>query len=551
MKTSELKLIIKEIVKTVLKENVSDPTKEEMLNYLRGIYGKEEGFKDDAEVAMFWFAYSYHGGQGSDLYSVLSTSHFNPGPISKGPEKDTMEEDMYEALVVQFAPDSKEAKEFKIKYNSLNEELSQKNRTTIEKWCKELGFRNAGVKMIDVILSNSLMGLTSAALPDTSIFANGLDDIEVLLKDGNYEAALRRASETAKEMVEEEGGEGLMETGNIAKGNDDKTTTLKESDKFDIMSQRDDRLIMYYLVKKFESKGYKPEKGVQGFETADKVVLKKTWPPEPYIKGTFEYIFIELTNKKVNVAISQHPTLHREYFPFDKNVVIKYPDKVIDMLMKYSNAPKRSIKESLNQLLPSNVDEYKELKRLYNKAIKSNKSDFTFKGTPVLTDYVRYVLEYLKPKFGGIKEETEKDEDALYVEFVKDLPNEKPFTVNGEKFQYVMAKYPSGKQDIGVYATRGDLVYGYNAWKKRYNIQENFSKEEEPKYYREHGVTYCHIDPKKESCPPDMKIFSYTLTNIPKNKKFERNVCCYNSNDFYKLMSIWNLSSTWKCQPNL
>lgn len=68
----------------------------------------------------------------------------------------------------------------------------------------------------------------------------------------------------------------------------------------------------------------------------------------------------------------------------------------------------------------------------------------------------------------------ESDDDALYVEYIRDIPNEKPFkikTENGlETFQYVMAKYPSGKQDIGVYAQRGDLVYGLNSWRTRYRI---------------------------------------------------------------------------------
>ena len=47
-----------------------------------------------------------------------------------------------------------------------------------------------------------------------------------------------------------------------------------------------------------------------------------------------------------------------------------------------------------------------------------------------------------------VLEEIEKDENALYVEYLKELPGEEPFTLQGQKFQYVLAKYPSGKKDI-------------------------------------------------------------------------------------------------------
>jgi len=71
-----------------------------------------------------------------------------------------------------------------------------------------------------------------------------------------------------------------------------------------------------------------------------------------------------------------------------------------------------------------------------------------------------------------IREEIENDENALYVEYIKDMPGEEPFMLGGQKFQYVMAKYPSGKKDIGVYAFAGDVVYGYNTFRKQHNIAE-------------------------------------------------------------------------------
>ena len=54
------------------------------------------------EEAIYWFANFNHGGQWSNLYSVLSTSPFRPGPISKGPEKGGSSEIMYQALEQEF-----------------------------------------------------------------------------------------------------------------------------------------------------------------------------------------------------------------------------------------------------------------------------------------------------------------------------------------------------------------------------------------------------------------------------------------------------------------
>lgn len=120
---SQLKLLLKRIVTEtrLLEASIQDPTKDEMFNFLRGMYGNEEGFRDDAEVAMYWFANFFHNGQGSNLYSVLSTSRFHPGHSSKGPQQDSMEQMMYDDLVLQFAPDSEEGIEIQRERNSLNE----------------------------------------------------------------------------------------------------------------------------------------------------------------------------------------------------------------------------------------------------------------------------------------------------------------------------------------------------------------------------------------------------------------------------------------------
>ena len=59
------------------------------------------------------------------------------------------------------------------------------------------------------------------------------------------------------------------------------------------------------------------------------------------------------------------------------------------------------------------------------------------------------------------------------VEYVSDMNGEDPFMLNGIKWQFVKAKYPDGKMDIGVYRFGHDLVYDYSKWKADMNINEN------------------------------------------------------------------------------
>jgi hypothetical protein len=40
----------------------------------------------------------------------------------------------------------------------------------------------------------------------------------------------------------------------------------------------------------------------------------------------------------------------------------------------------------------------KELKNLYNKAVKDNKESFIYNGDEYLTSYAKYVIEYLETK---------------------------------------------------------------------------------------------------------------------------------------------------------
>ncbi len=81
------------------------------------------------------------------------------------------------------------------------------------------------------------------------------------------------------------------------------------------------------------------------------------------------------------------------------------------------------------------------------------------------------MLENLKNKINQILRENV--DVSLYVEYLKNMSNENPFELGGKKWQFVWAKYPDGRTDIGVYAFGEDLVYNYQSWRKMMNIDKD------------------------------------------------------------------------------
>lgn len=59
------------------------------------------------------------------------------------------------------------------------------------------------------------------------------------------------------------------------------------------------------------------------------------------------------------------------------------------------------------------------------------------------------------------------------VEYVSDREGENPFELQGVKWQFVNAKYPNGKVDIGVYRFGHDVVYDYSRWREEMGINED------------------------------------------------------------------------------
>ena len=50
------------------------------------------------------------------------------------------------------------------------------------------------------------------------------------------------------------------------------------------------------------------------------------------------------------------------------------------------------------------------------------------------------------------------------------MSGENPFIVNGKKYEFVWAKYPDDRRDIGVYAFHEDRTFGYLAWREINNL---------------------------------------------------------------------------------
>ena len=85
-----------------MKDQIPDPSAEDMREHLRGSYGDD--FEDfDIEAAIYWFAHDYHNGQGSQLYRALCNSEYKPGRlISSYVDEGHMVALLYEDLEDEF-----------------------------------------------------------------------------------------------------------------------------------------------------------------------------------------------------------------------------------------------------------------------------------------------------------------------------------------------------------------------------------------------------------------------------------------------------------------
>lgn len=133
LSTKELTEMVKRSIGKVLKENEfsspdpTDPTKREMLNFLRNKYDKLGYDQNSAEIAIYWFAYEYNGGQWSNLYSSLSTSPYKPGRNQSDvfDTEDDLAIDMYNDLCDEYTEDGDEYYDDEDDYSSDRDSYNQ------------------------------------------------------------------------------------------------------------------------------------------------------------------------------------------------------------------------------------------------------------------------------------------------------------------------------------------------------------------------------------------------------------------------------------------
>lgn len=128
------------------------------------------------------------------------TNDSNPQPgQAQSQNKQTVQEDDYMLEIID-----------DISENVIEEDVSEKTRKIIDSWMEKFGARETAVKIINNFLLRTV-GMTASDLPDTSTFSNGLDVMEDDLNEGDYKEALKTATETAMEMLEDEGFGNLFE----------------------------------------------------------------------------------------------------------------------------------------------------------------------------------------------------------------------------------------------------------------------------------------------------------------------------------------------------
>lgn len=92
----------------------TDPTKEEMQDVMMNLLSDPEIDEFNYEAAMYWFASDFHSGQSSNLYSVLSTSKYNPGPmVGKIEDEDDLAQELYFTMYDYFSNKVQEGKKLK------------------------------------------------------------------------------------------------------------------------------------------------------------------------------------------------------------------------------------------------------------------------------------------------------------------------------------------------------------------------------------------------------------------------------------------------------
>jgi hypothetical protein len=84
--------------------------------------------------------------------------------------------------------------------------LTEENKNKLKSLIEKNGARVIAIRLVDSYLKKyTSAAITSGELPDTATFANGVDEVEESLIQGEYQDAYSIADSTAQEMLEDEG----------------------------------------------------------------------------------------------------------------------------------------------------------------------------------------------------------------------------------------------------------------------------------------------------------------------------------------------------------
>jgi len=85
---------------------MKDPTQQEMFEFLSKKFENAgiDGIIDNILISSYWFAYNFHHGQNSDLYSALCNHYYKPSILANNieDEYDSIVFAMYNALIEEF-----------------------------------------------------------------------------------------------------------------------------------------------------------------------------------------------------------------------------------------------------------------------------------------------------------------------------------------------------------------------------------------------------------------------------------------------------------------
>lgn len=84
--------------------------------------------------------------------------------------------------------------------------LSEKQKDRLMRIINQCGEQAVAIKLIDSYIKKYTKSyITSSDLPDTATYGSGVDEIQDFLREGEFETAYNIASDTAADMLEDEG----------------------------------------------------------------------------------------------------------------------------------------------------------------------------------------------------------------------------------------------------------------------------------------------------------------------------------------------------------